>query len=129
MVARHYDVNANQVFSWRKRFCDAPRAPAVLSARLSGALRAEGMTRVPPASAWLMKQGYEVFRNVSPVGEADLVIFYPETKELKRVDVKTPNLYVTKSGEVRSYSISEAKRNPDVSVLLVHPVTGDIYWH
>ena len=31
MVARHYDVNANQVFSWRKRFCDAPRAPAVLS--------------------------------------------------------------------------------------------------
>lgn len=32
MVARHYDVNANQVFSWRKRFRDAPRAPAVLSA-------------------------------------------------------------------------------------------------
>jgi transposase len=32
MVARHYDVNANQVFSWRKRFGDAPRAPAVLPA-------------------------------------------------------------------------------------------------
>src|SRR6266436_466737 len=32
MVARHYDVNANQVFSWRKRFRDAPRAPAMLSA-------------------------------------------------------------------------------------------------
>ena len=32
MVARDYDVNANQVFSWRKRFRDAPRAPAVLSA-------------------------------------------------------------------------------------------------
>jgi transposase len=28
-VARHYDVNANQVFSWRKRYRDEPRAPAV----------------------------------------------------------------------------------------------------
>lgn len=26
MVARHYDVNANQVFSWRKRYRDEPRA-------------------------------------------------------------------------------------------------------
>src|ERR1700690_4108142 len=26
MVARHYDVNANQVFSWRKRYRDDPRA-------------------------------------------------------------------------------------------------------
>jgi transposase len=32
MVARHYDVNANQVFSWRKRYRYAPRAPAVRSA-------------------------------------------------------------------------------------------------
>jgi transposase len=32
IVARHYDVNANQVFSWRKRFRDEPRAPAVRSA-------------------------------------------------------------------------------------------------
>ncbi len=27
-VARHYDVNANQVFSWRKRYRDESRAPA-----------------------------------------------------------------------------------------------------
>ena len=32
MVARHYDVNANQVFSWRKRYRDDPRAPAMPSA-------------------------------------------------------------------------------------------------
>ena len=31
VVARHYDVNANQVFGWRKRYRDASRAPAVLS--------------------------------------------------------------------------------------------------
>ena len=32
IVARHYDVNANQVFSWRKRYRDEPRAAAVRSA-------------------------------------------------------------------------------------------------
>ena len=31
MVARHYDVNANQVFSWRKLYRDDPCAPAVSS--------------------------------------------------------------------------------------------------
>ena len=30
-VARHYDVNANQVFNWRKLYSDGPRAPAVAS--------------------------------------------------------------------------------------------------
>jgi transposase len=28
VVARHYDVNANQVFSWRKRYGDASTAAA-----------------------------------------------------------------------------------------------------
>jgi transposase-like protein len=32
MVARHYDVNANQVFHWRKLYRDDPRAPSVPSA-------------------------------------------------------------------------------------------------
>src|SRR5258708_29718416 len=32
MIARRYDVNANQVFSWRKRYRDEPRAPALRSA-------------------------------------------------------------------------------------------------
>jgi transposase len=32
MVARHYDVNANQVFGWRKRYRDDPRAPAMPAA-------------------------------------------------------------------------------------------------
>lgn len=32
VVARQYDVNANQVFGWRKCYRDASRAPAVLSA-------------------------------------------------------------------------------------------------
>src|SRR6202049_1683089 len=32
MVARHYDVNANQVFSWRKRYRDDRHAPAIPAA-------------------------------------------------------------------------------------------------
>jgi transposase len=32
MIARHYDVNANQVFGWRKRYRDDPRAPAMPTA-------------------------------------------------------------------------------------------------
>jgi transposase len=32
MVARQHDVNANQVFNWRKLYRDDPRAPAVTSA-------------------------------------------------------------------------------------------------
>src|SRR5664279_2043116 len=31
VVARHYDVNANQVFSWRRLYRDDPRVPAVAS--------------------------------------------------------------------------------------------------
>jgi transposase-like protein len=37
MVARHYDVNTNQVFGWRKRYRNEPRAPAVPSASRSSA--------------------------------------------------------------------------------------------
>jgi transposase len=32
VVARRYDVNANQVFSWRKRYRDVPAAAAVKAA-------------------------------------------------------------------------------------------------
>jgi transposase len=34
VVARRYDVNANQVFSWRRRFRDVPPAAAKAAARL-----------------------------------------------------------------------------------------------
>jgi transposase len=34
VVARRYDVNANQVFSWRKRYRDVPSAAAVAAPRL-----------------------------------------------------------------------------------------------
>lgn len=41
------------------------------------------------ASAWLMSQGYDVFRNVSPNGRADLIAIHWERDETIRVDVKS----------------------------------------
>jgi transposase len=40
VVARQYDVNANQVFSWRRRYCIAPTpppAPALVPVTISPA--------------------------------------------------------------------------------------------
>jgi transposase-like protein len=39
IVARQYDVNANQVFSWRKRYCDDPGPAADGSPKCSIASR------------------------------------------------------------------------------------------
>lgn len=41
------------------------------------------------ASAWLLGLGYEVFRNVSGAGPADLAIWHPHTDERHLIDVKT----------------------------------------
>lgn len=41
------------------------------------------------AAAWLMSQGYDVFKNVAPVGRADLVAKNWDTGELIFVDVKS----------------------------------------
>jgi transposase len=53
MVARHYDVNANQVFSWRKRYRDDPLAPDSQSAPhfIPVTVTAEtGAVATPPAT-------------------------------------------------------------------------------
>jgi Holliday junction resolvase-like predicted endonuclease len=47
------------------------------------------------ACAWLLKQGYEVFRNVSAHGIADLVAYDPETRTYMPVDVKLQPLVGT----------------------------------
>lgn len=44
------------------------------------------------ACAWLLKQRYEVFRNVSPVGKADIII-WKKGEIPKMIDVKSGNGY------------------------------------
>lgn len=41
------------------------------------------------ASAWLLGQGYEVFRNISQHGKVDIVVKKPESTEVEFIDVKT----------------------------------------
>src|SRR5438876_9330633 len=66
IVARQYDVNANQVFNWRKRYSDDPRGSAVpsapqlipvLAAKIGGVglqiIRDQIMTFEPPLSVRL----------------------------------------------------------------------------
>ena len=52
-VARHYDVNANQVFGWRKRYRDEAGAPAVRSAPqlIPVVVTAEPPAVLPPTAA------------------------------------------------------------------------------
>ena len=41
------------------------------------------------AASWLLKEGYEVFRNVSQHGAVDLVALDLNTQEILLIDVKT----------------------------------------
>lgn len=78
-----------------------------------------GATSELIAAAWLLRQGYEVFRNVSQHGEADLVAIKGD--EVIQIDVKTRPAAVNVNGYF--------KKVPDhVRVLLVHPDTGACEW-
>jgi Holliday junction resolvase-like predicted endonuclease len=73
------------------------------------------------ACVWLLEQGYEVFRNVSCVGPADLTVF--KDGELIMIDVKSSN-YNPKSGK---YSFQKPKVE---GVMLLHCLRehGEFMW-
>jgi transposase len=54
-VARQYDVNANQVFSWRRRFCDAgepaPSTPRLVPVTITSEPDGEAALSAPMAGA------------------------------------------------------------------------------
>ena len=52
-----------------------------------------------------IKEGWEVFRNVSQNGPADIVIWNPETDEVRIIDVKT-NITETKWNHIKPYHSS-----------------------
>lgn len=68
------------------------------------------------AAAWLLKEGYEVFRNVSSHGLIDIVAIRAD--EILRLDVKT-----IKVGETRP-RLSQDQIDRGVKLLIVDPKTG-----
>lgn len=65
------------------------------------------------ACTWLLERGYEVFRNISQHGIADLVVF--RDGKILKIDVKT----ATREGSRPSLNAAQAKEN--VAALYVFP--------
>jgi hypothetical protein len=78
------------------------------------------------ACAWLMRHGYEVFRNVGCTGKADLMIYKPG-KKAERVDVKC--IRFEKDGEVWKIVSNKNKVARGVTPLYVDPETFEVSFH
>jgi Holliday junction resolvase-like predicted endonuclease len=78
------------------------------------------------AASWLLTQGYEVFRNVSPHGVADIIAINFETGERLLIDVKSTYFggYKIATGEfvqveTMTKKPSEDQRRHGVRILFV----------
>lgn len=66
------------------------------------------------ASAWLLSQGYEVFRNVSQHGPVDIIALNPKTLAFILIDVKTRYKYQTDaSRKARPAGVSLIEYEPE----------------
>ena len=83
------------------------------------------------ATAWLLATGYDVFRNVSPNGRADLLAVNWEAGETIRVDVKSQGFTLEKGkGVVSSASIERDELNKGFDIrYLVVKHDGDCEWY
>lgn len=80
------------------------------------------------ACKYLLEQGYEVFRNVSAHGLADLIGWKPDKLQTVSFDVKTIDKYVDKEGKTVYYprKLSDEQRQLGVQLLTVNPDTGAV---
>lgn len=67
----------------------------VLESGLKIAIKHRGAYAEHLAIIWLVKEGYEVFRNISPHGACDIVAFKNDFSEKILIDVKTTTVYRT----------------------------------
>jgi len=79
------------------------------------------------AVIWLLEQGYDVFRNVSPCGHADLIAVNHETKEIIMVDVKTIMKRKRTMGFV-TWAAPPSAQNENVRILCYSPEDNECYW-
>jgi Holliday junction resolvase-like predicted endonuclease len=82
------------------------------------------------AASWLLGQGYEVFRNVSAHGPADLIAWNPETGEKIVLDVTTARPYVRQDGTVNYQWASTKLKKMDqgIRVLVYVPEEDHFFW-
>lgn len=73
------------------------------------------------ACTWLMAKGYEVFRNVSAVGPADIVAVHRKTGAVHKFDVKKAKNKSSKSNCV----LSPEQMDMGVEALFVDCETGE----
>lgn len=72
------------------------------------------------ACAWLLERGFEVFRNVSSAGPADLVAWHVESGSVYLIDVKARNaLYALRGGLGFSFGLRFQRARPEVHFLFV----------
>ena len=76
------------------------------------------------ACAWLLKQGYEVFRNVSQHGVADLIA-WRENGLPMFIEVRSANIRLVHDDKSCSVATARLSRHPDVRFFYVFPETGD----
>lgn len=89
------------------------------------------------AAAWLLKQGYEVYRNVSQHGIFDLTIYNPETKEFIGVDVTSSGGESKYKSKGKEYVYPHSSKSPKVKemlenkgkLIMVDPLTHEVFWH
>ena len=75
------------------------------------------------ASVWLLEQGFEVFRNVSPHGNTDLVAIKYDC--ILRIDVKTAQSNTLKNGTVVHYCSHKPAKGVRILAALSN---GDFVW-
>lgn len=80
------------------------------------------------AIAWLLLQGYEVFKNVTYHGPVDLIALDPETKAIKLVDVKKVVDGSRKTTKVSHPKISDVQRSLGVAPLFYDEKNNFFAW-
>lgn len=82
------------------------------------------------ATVWLMKEGYDVFRNVSPVGRADLIAVKWDEGEWLAVDVKSHGYNPNGDGVLGEAQKKQADeyRNSNIKYLIVGD-DGSCCWY
>lgn len=87
----------------------------------------QGLINELIAAAWLCEQGYEVFKNVLPRGDIDLVTIKGE--EVRRIDVKTLGISDNNKDWNFSWNSYLSKEQQDKGIKILFVKNGIVGWN